>query len=231
MNRPKSMQIYKDIDLKLGIKSSLPKAKPTLALLILLWLSNDKSADLRYSVQDATKIRMSEECKNNLRVFIQNIDAELDFDTVLEKAESNCLFQSQLESLIVAFELVWKLAIIKFEDKARSNSAERTGNSRYSKVLTFTSNIDIIDVVVSNNENYPKVLLTWLLEKDGESSLAKYEERLIKVLTCLSEDAICKLRDGEEDTIFNPLSVYDAMDSYGVQIDINGDGEAKGNTL
>ena len=70
MNRPKSMQIYKDIDLKLGIKSSLPKAKPTLALLILLWLSNDKSADLRYSVQDATKIRMSEECKNNLRVFI-----------------------------------------------------------------------------------------------------------------------------------------------------------------
>ena len=156
MNRPKSMQIYKDIDLKLGIKSSLPKAKPTLALLILLWLSNDKSADLRYSVQDATKIRMSEECKNNLRVFIQNIDAELDFDTVLEKAESNCLFQSQLESLIVAFELVWKLAIIKFEDKARSNSAERTGNSRYSKVLTFTSNIDIIDVVVSNNENYPK---------------------------------------------------------------------------
>ena len=82
--------------------------------------------------------------------------------------------------------------------------------------------------MVSNNENYPKVLLTWLLEKDGESSLAKYEERLIKVLTCLSEDAICKLRDGEEDTIFNPLSVYDAMDSYGVQIDINGDGEAKG---
>ncbi len=156
MNRPKSMQVYKDIDLKLGIKSSLPKAKPTLALLILLWLSNDKSADLRYSVQDATKIRMSEECKNNLKVFIQNIDAELDFDTVLEKAESNCLFQSQLESLIVAFELVWKLAIIRFEDSAKSNSAERTGNSRYSKVLTFTSNIDIIDVVVSNNENYPK---------------------------------------------------------------------------
>lgn len=228
MNRPKSMQIYKDIDLKLGIKSSLPKAKSTLALLILLWLSNDKSADLRYSVQDATKIRMSEECKNNLRVFIQNINAELDFDTVLDKAESNCLFQSQLESLIVAFELVWKLAIIKFEDNAKSNSAERTGNSRYSKVITFTSNIDIIDVVISNNENYPKVLLTWLLEKDGESLLAKYEERLIKVLTCLSEDAICKLKDGEEDIIFNPLSVYDAMDSYGVQIDINGDGEAKG---
>ncbi len=88
MNRPKSMQVYKDMDLKLGIKSSLPKAKSTLALLILLWLSNDKSADLRYSVQDATKIRMSEECKDNLKEFIQNIDAGLDFDTVLEKVES-----------------------------------------------------------------------------------------------------------------------------------------------
>ena len=105
-----------------------------------------------------------------------------------------------MESLIVAFELVWKLAIIKFEDKARSNSAERTGNSRYSKVLTFTSNIDIIDVVVSNNENYPKVLLTWLLEKDGESSLAKYEEKLIKVLTQVLDfrSAVCLRLVGEE---------------------------------
>ena len=80
MNRPKSMQVYKDMDLKLGIKSSLPKAKSTLALLILLWLSNDKNADLRYSVQDATKIRMSEECKENLKVLIQNIDAGLDLE-------------------------------------------------------------------------------------------------------------------------------------------------------
>lgn len=228
MNRPKSMQVYKDIDLKLGIKSSLPKAKSTLALLMLLWLSNDKSADLRYSVQDGSKIGMSEECKDNLKVFIQNIDAELDFDTVLEKAESNCLFQSQLEALIVAFELVWKLARIKFGDSGKANSAERTGNARYAKVLTFTSNMDLMDVVVSSNENYSKVLLTWLLEKDVDSSLMIYEDRIIKVLTCLSEDAICKLKDGDEDIIFNPLSVYDALDSYDAQIDVNGDGEAKG---
>lgn len=228
MNRPKSMQVYKDMDLKLGIKSSLPKAKSTLALLILLWLSNDKSADLRYSVQDTTKIRLSEECMDNLKGFIQSIDVGLDFDTVLEKVENNCLFQSQLESLIVAFELVWKLAIIKFEDGGKANSAERTGNARYVKVLTFTSNMDIIDVVVSNNENYSKILLTWLLEKDVDSSLVVYEDRLIKVLTCLSEDAICKLKDGEEDIIFNTLSVYDALDSYEEQIDVNGDGEAKG---
>lgn len=228
MNRPKNMQVYKEIDLKLGIKSSLPKVKSTLSLLTLLWISNDKNADLRYAVQSGAKIVMSEECRENLKLCIQNIDAGIDFDTVLEKAESNCLFQSQLEALKVAFELVWKLAKIKFTDSGKANSAERTGNARYTKVLTFTSNMDIIDVVVSSNDNYLKVLLAWLMEKEADSTLRIYEDRLIKVLTCLSEDAICKLKDGEEDIIFNPLSVYDALDSYDAQIDVNGDGEAKG---
>lgn len=228
MNRPKSMQVYKEIDLKLGIKSSLPKVKSTLSLLTLLWISNDKGADLRYSIQSGTKIVMSEECRDNLKLCIQNIDAGIDFDTVLEKAESNCLFQSQLEALIVAFELVWKLAKIKFTDSGKANSAERTGSARYTKVLTFTSNMDIIDVIVSSNDNYLKVLLAWLMEKEVDSASSIYEDRLIKILTCLSEDAICKLKDGEEDIIFNPLSVYDALDSYDAQIDVNGDGEAKG---
>ena len=228
MNRPKSMQVYKEIDLKLGIKSSLPKVKSTLSLLTLLWISSDKSADLRYSVQSGTKIVMSQECRDNLKLCIQNIDAGINFDTVLEKAESNCLFQSQLEALIVAFELVWKLAKIKFTDSGKANSAERTGNSRYTKVLTYTCNMDIIDVVVSSNDNYLKVLLIWLMEKETDSGLKIFEDKLIKVLTCFSEDAICKLKDGEEDIIFNPLSVYDALDSYETQIDVNGDGEAKG---
>ena len=228
MNRPRNLQVYKNIDLKLGIKSSLPKAKSTLALLILLWLSSEKNAELRYSVQEGSKIEMSEECKHRLKAFIQNTDAGLEFDDVLKKAEANCLFQSQLESLIVAFELVWKLAQIRFEDGGKANSAERKGSSRYTKILTFTSNMDIIDVVVSNDEKYSKVLLAWLLEKELDPSLSIYENKIIRMLTCFSEDVVCKLKDGQEDIIFNPLSVYDALDSYDAQIDINGDEEAKG---
>ena len=37
MKRPDNIINYSEIDLKLGIKSSLPNAKSTLALLILLW--------------------------------------------------------------------------------------------------------------------------------------------------------------------------------------------------
>ncbi len=228
MNRPRNMQVYKDMDLKLGIKSSLPKAKSTLALLILMWLSNDRNADLKYSVQDASKIRMSKVCKENLKVFIQSIDNSIDFGTVMGKAENNCLFQSQLESLIVAFELVWKLAKIRFVDSKKANSAERTGNARFEKILTFTSNMDLIDIVVSSNDNYSKILLVWLLENEVDSSLKIYEDKLVKALTCMSEDTICKLKDGEEDIVFNPLSVYDALDSWNDQVDISGDVETKG---
>lgn len=37
MIRPESAPVYDPIDLKLGIKSSLPSVKPTLALLFLMW--------------------------------------------------------------------------------------------------------------------------------------------------------------------------------------------------
>lgn len=228
MNRPGNMQMYKEMDLKLGIKSSLPKAKSTLALLILMWLSNDRNADLKYSVQDSSKIRMSEICKENLKVFIQNVDNSINFDDVMEKVENNCLFQSQLESLIVAFELVWKLAKIRFADGTKANSAERTGNARFEKILTFTSNMDLIDIVVSSNDNYSKILLVWLLENETELSLKNYEDKLVKALTCMSEDTICKLKNGEEDIVFNLLSVYDALDSWNAQVDISGDVETKG---
>ena len=157
MNRPQNMQIYKDMDLKLGIKSSSPKAKSTLALLILMWLSSDRSADLKYSIQESSTIRISEVCKENLKEFIHSVDNSMDFEDILEKIEKNCLFQSQLESLIVALELVWKLAKIRFADSAKANSAERTGNARFEKILTFTSNMDLVDVIVSSNDNYSKI--------------------------------------------------------------------------
>lgn len=39
MKRPSNIQKFKPVDPKLGIKSSLPKSKSTIALVILLWKS------------------------------------------------------------------------------------------------------------------------------------------------------------------------------------------------
>ena len=213
MNRPKNMQRFKEMDLKLGIKSSLKKAKSTLALVILLWLSNDKKAELEYSIQELENIRLSEVCKKNLTAYLEENLNGIDMEILFSKIEKNCLFKSQIESLMVGLELVWKIAKIRFTDKEKANSAERTGNARYEKVIIFTSNIDLLEAVMFNNSEYLNVLLAWLQEEVTDPSYRLYEDNLIRVLTCLSEDTICKLRDGEEDIVFNIQSIYDALES------------------
>lgn len=44
MERPNNVPQYDDIDLKLGIKSSLPNVKETLALFLLMWRSCGKAS-------------------------------------------------------------------------------------------------------------------------------------------------------------------------------------------
>lgn len=52
MTVPKSLQKYPEIDLKLGIKSSLPSPKSTIALFLMLWESTNRPATLIYSQPD-----------------------------------------------------------------------------------------------------------------------------------------------------------------------------------
>ena len=60
MNRPDNMFVYDEMDLKLGIKSSLPHVKSTLALAILLWECADRPAELVYAVQHGDKVILSD---------------------------------------------------------------------------------------------------------------------------------------------------------------------------
>ena len=51
MNRPDNLMAYDELDLKLGIKSSLPHVKGTLALSVLLWECADHPSELVFSEQ------------------------------------------------------------------------------------------------------------------------------------------------------------------------------------
>ena len=51
--RPTNAVAYEPIDLKLGIKSSLPQVKSTLALLFLLWECEGEPADCLLYTSDA----------------------------------------------------------------------------------------------------------------------------------------------------------------------------------
>lgn len=98
-------------------------------IVILLWLSNDKKYEIEYSETDGDKITISENCYDKLIQYLRNnIDIKGDSEEdIMNYVNENQLFHSQLESLIVALELVWRIASIKFKDSdaASDNSVER----------------------------------------------------------------------------------------------------------
>lgn len=139
----------------------------------------------------------------------------------------NQLFHSQLESLIVALELVWRIASIKFKDSNKADSAERTGKKRFEKILSYTNNIDLFDTLIESNKKYCQVLYEWLQGKKNVED-THLEKQLVRVINYLSDDVVLKMLDNNQNVYFNMTSVYEAMTQKTDEIDINGDGEAKG---
>ena len=204
MNRPDNLMAYDELDLKLGIKSSLPHVKGTLALSVLLWECADHPSELVFSEQKDKETVLTQELRQWLSDYLSEICEEenIDIQKVISCANDNQLFKSQMEALIVAFELVWKLAKVSFVDSSKAASAERTGGIRYPKKLAYSVNMDIIHSVISSNESaFVRVLLSWIgvdVTFDPECELI-----LLKLLTALAEGAVFKLVDGEKDVIFN----------------------------
>lgn len=225
MIRPEAAKIYDEIDLKLGIKSSLPSVKSTLSLLITLWRAMGKPSEMEYSVTNGDEIMLKPEISNALYENVCAVLPGITRDDFNEVIASNLMLKSQLEALIVAFELVWKVAKIRFTD-GRPNSAERTGGARYPKKVWFSSNMDIIDLVLGDDSEYDRILFSWLgFSVSGDPAK---ETRLIKCLTNFSESAFYKLTDGENDVIFNFESLYSTILGSQEAVDVSGDKEAKG---
>lgn len=229
MNRPENLSVYDELDLKLGIKSSLPHVKGTIALAILLWECADRPSELIYSQQNGDGIVMTDELDQWVVDAFSEIcqEDEISLEALVAGINENQLFKSQMEALIVAFELVWKLAKVSFVEDGKAASAERTGGTRYPKKLLYTVNADIIhSLIESNYDAYIRVLLAWVgfgINVDPEC-----EQHLLHLLTALSEGAVFKLTDGNRDVIFNQESIYTKLLETGDVVDINGDSEAKG---
>lgn len=229
MNRPENLSVYDELDLKLGIKSSLPHVKSTLALAILLWECAEKPSELVYSEQSGDKIVLKDELAQMVIDYLAEICEEenIDVKSMISRINENQLFKSQMEALIVAFELVWKLAKVNFVDTSKAASSERTGGIRYPKKLLYTVNADIIHcLIASNKDAYMRVLLAWL--GFNVNMNCECEQELLYLLTALSENAVFKLTDGNNDVIFNQNSIYKKVLETNERVDINGDREAKG---
>ena len=225
MIRPESAPVYDPIDLKLGIKSSLPSVKPTLALLFLMWHEMGRPSELEYATAQGNTIVLRTDIEEALYQRLHEISDGVTLEQFRDKTNNNLMFKAQLEALLVAFELVWKVAKIRFSD-GRPNSAERTGGSRFPKKVWFTLNMDLLDAVCGDDADYIKIFFSWLgfdLNADNEK-----ESNIIRFLTIISESAYYKLIDNEANVVFNLESVYKAVLSHTDAVDISGDKEAKG---
>lgn len=225
MIRPESAPVYEQVDLKLGIKSSLPSVKPTLALLFLMWREMGRPSELEYATAQGDAIVLRTDIEEALYQRLHEISDGVTLEQFRDKTNNNLMFKAQLEALLVAFELVWKVAKIRFSD-GRTNSAERTGGSRFPKKVWFTLNMDLLDAVCGDDADYLKVFFSWLgfdLNADNEK-----ERNIIRFLTIISESAYYKLIDNDADVVFNLESVYKAVLSHTDAVDISGDKEAKG---
>lgn len=229
MIRPEQMKNESVSDLKLAIKSSFPNAKSTLALLIMMWKASDCPAKLTYSVsEDNNRITVSPETANNLISKYSSVYSEFGVtdDSFIRFVNDNQMFKQHLEALIVAFELVWRIAQIKFTN-GMAASTERTGGYRFPKTLVYTSNMDIIDILTSSDElAFSKVLLRWIgcpVPIDDTCEVA-----LLRLLTCLSEEAIYRMEDDGKEVLFNTNNVYIKLLESNSNVDINGSVEPKG---
>ena len=229
MIRPDNMSVYEEMDLKLGIKSSLPHIKSTIALALLLWECAERPSELIYSVQSGDETVLAPDIEQCVKEYLSAIcnDEGIDPESIIGVINENQLFKSQMEALIVAFELVWKIAKVNFVDNNRAASAERTGGVRFPKKLTYSIHADIIHTLIeSNRDSYIRILMSWVGINVGTDY--DLEINLIHLLTALSETAIFKLVDGTRDIIFNQNSIYEKVLETHDKVDLNGDREAKG---
>ncbi len=210
MKNPKPITPRKEINLRHGIKSSLPKMKTLFASVYTLYKISPNNSLIEYSKEidqsGSTKIQLIDALHAELFAFFENqlTTSTITQNDFLIQFNQSPLFTSQLEALQVALQLYWKLGEIDFVINMAS-SKERTGGKRFNKKINFSINIDIIDNVLTNEnieltEETKNLIFNYITQKGLPTS--NIEQKLIKTLTVLSEEVQFKIRDEAENEIF-----------------------------
>ena len=202
INLPKSIENRKEIDNRLGIKSSLNNLSSVIALSYILYVENSRKSIVDYSEERINSGKKEIILKAELE---RSISEQYGVDT--KTLNDNPLFKSQLEALQVGLSLMFKIGKINFIDFPYSDTKERTGGERYRKVISFSTNIKILDLYINSwsKETQKKELKLWLSNNPSEST---FSEGLRHLLTIFSEDTIYKLRYGNQEVIFQQEGVY-----------------------
>lgn len=204
---PKKETQFDELQLKLGIKSSLPNIKAALALLLSIWESGIHSDGFVYAKEVGDKIAPVDAAVDRLSAYFG-----CESDALVAFLPNNPLYTSQMEALQVAFELVWRLAKFSFVDESFPFSKERTGGKRYAKKISYTKNIDVVSLFLNQDEDNKKILYSWLSQTAVDGTIAAKEDNLKQLLTALSEECVFRIRTNEDGTYtFRNYGIYDAI--------------------
>lgn len=203
---PKTTIDRRELNLRLGIKSSLYNLRSIVALLYALYVANGKKSRVDYSEEFIGEDGLTH---LNLNANIEgSIASLLCVDSIAEtNINSTPLFKAQMESLQVGIELFLKLGKIRFNDDSLSSASERTGGNRYQKYIEFSTNIQILDIFLSNYaELLPSFLLSWLSNADSEH--LQIDNGVKRILTIFTEETQFKIRTDVGDVIFQQEGIY-----------------------
>jgi hypothetical protein len=209
-----------NLNLRLGIKCSLPNIDRLFAVVYTIYAST-RLSEIEFSEEydiSSTKIgiKLKSDFEERLLSFFQNqiSESEILNEEFLAKFNNSPLFTQHLEALQVALELFWKLGVINFSEENRANTAERTGGNRFAKKLFFSTNLDLIELTFTDiNSNFSIEFKNWLFYTitDIPQPDISVLNKLARLLTIFSEETAYKIRNGNTETIFQTIGIYNEI--------------------
>lgn len=235
MTVPRPHTLPAPLDPRLITKTSLPKPKAAIALLIALWLVNNKPAEVAYGRSSGASDEgglINDELVKDIERYAADHGVSLGYDEIKTGLNDNPLLTSQMEALNAPFELVWRLGTLSFTDGTLTRSSERKGGQRFQKVIRFSSNLDLVGILEETDpDGFAHVLLNWLIG-DRVSCAEDIESRLTRMLAIFSEPALFKTCKGDSGTVFTISGVYGCLldGDSGASVDLVEGKEAQGPT-
>lgn len=236
-------------DPKLGIKSSMPGLREGIAWLVLFHIcSNDRFVDGRvvrptveYKDENGkTQSRLSDEIQDKiLELFSNNGIKQQEVLDAIDKGFETCsLNKTQMEHLIVAFEIFLQLAECEFDSyKKHSKSVERTGGERFGKSYKLTSGTRrLASYFALAPRPFLLLMAEWIAGRrfdigdEERTSVAVLERVLREQIFDLSTKAVFRFEDADEngpDHFFNTIGLYSSLLRGGV-VALPGNREPKG---
>ena len=221
------------LDARLVTKTSLPKPRAAIALLLLLWFQNGKPSSIVYGRQSGASADggiIDKGVVDAVQSYAAGHKQLLNADEIAVFLKGNPLLESQMESLNSAFELIWRLGTFSFTDSTLGRTAERTGGIRYRKQVRFSANLDLVNILTEPNpDSFAGVLLNWI---GAPTACDKnLESQLVRMLAVFSSSALFKTSKGNEGTVFTVAGVYDSLLRGNEAVDVvDPEEEAQGTT-